>query len=387
MPLDRDDCPRLGDFILQNLEAIVEAWEDFARATWPGQAPAAAELRDNAANMLRAVAADLKLAQSIGEQKLRSAGEGWDHPSLAGAALQHAKERLSAGFDIVKLVAEFRALRASVIRMWQAGQPTPYPKWSEDLVRFNEAIDQLVATSVEAHSARVEQGRRLFLGIIGHDLRQPLCSVRLLASALARTGTGGDLSAIVTKIQSGVDAIDGLVRDLLDLSGTELGKPLTLYSAKVDLGELAREAVARVEAAHPEIAFELACEGDLSGEWDGYRLKQLFAQLLGNAARHGTEGTVVELAVRSSGESVGITVRSSGQQVPEQLFNLLFEPLPRHSLTESIGDAGSMGLGLYVCREIVRAHRGTIEVITSDEGATTFTITLPRIWRDGGEPA
>jgi signal transduction histidine kinase len=375
----RHEPVRLWDFILQNLEAIISAWEEFARAHWPSdETPDRADLRDNAENMLRAVAADMVSRQSREEEKLKSEGEGKWNASLDGAALTHAKERLSAGFDIVRVVSEFRALRASVMRIWRASNPRPYSNGGDDLMRFNESIDELVAVSVEAHSARVEQGRRLFLGIVGHDLRQPLCSVRLLVSALARGAPGADLPTVLAKIQNGVDSMDALVRDLLDLSGSQLGKPMAMYPVEVDLGELASQVVGQVEAAHPDHKFALTTEGDLTGEWDGFRLRQMLSNLLGNAAQHGRSDSTIELGVRGAGESVVMTVTNSGRPIPKELLSLLFDPLVRHSLDDSDGPPGSMGLGLYICREVVRAHQGPIEVTSSEDGTTTFTIVLPR---------
>jgi signal transduction histidine kinase len=328
--------------------------------------------------MLRAVAADMMSDESREEQKLRSEGEGKPRPSLEEAALMHAKERLSAGYDIVRVVAEFRALRASVMRLWQDWDPPAYPGRSEDVVRFNESIDQLVAVSVEAHSVRVEQGRRLFLGIIGHDLRQPLCSVRLLVSALSRLGPDADFPAVIAKIQNGVDAMDALVRDLCDLSGSQLGKPMMMYPVKIDLGALAAEVIGQVEAANPGRAFVFTTEGDLTGEWDGFRLRQLLSNLLGNAVQHGMGTAPVECAVRGANGSIVMTVKNTGRPIPKDMLSLLFEPMVRHALPDGNEPPGSMGLGLFICREVVRAHRGSIEVSSSEEGTTVFTIVLPR---------
>jgi len=379
MEARHDEPVRLGDFILRNLEAIIATWEEFARSHWPsGESPSSAELRDNAESMLRAVAADMESGQSPEEWKLRSEGAGKWNASLDGAALTHARERLSAGFDIVKVVGEFRALRASVMHIWRASAPQSYPDRSDDLMRFNEAIDELVAVSVEAHSARVEQGRRLFLGIIGHDLRQPLCSVRLLASALTRGGAGADLPVILAKIQNGVDSMDALVRDLLDLSGSQLGKPMAIYPVMLDLGELASQVLGQAEVAHPGHVFALTTDGDLSGAWDGLRLRQLLSNLLGNAAQHGRNGGTIELALRGNGESVVMTVTNTGRMIPKDLLSLLFDPMVQHSVVDSDGPPGSMGLGLYICREVVRAHHGTINVSSSEDGTTIFTIVLPR---------
>lgn len=373
-------CLRLADFIEANLGAMVAEWEDFARAHWPGEVPGAMELRDNAVAMLLAVAADMRTYESERDQRRRAEGAG-NCAALDGAALQHAQERISSGFDIVQVVGEFRALRASVMRIWQGSHPAPHPAQVDDLIRFNEAIDQLVATSVETHSARVEQGRRLFLGIIGHDLRQPLCSVRLLVSALIRAGDTIDIPPVLAKIQQSVDSMDALVRDLVDLSSTRLGVKMTVYPQSMDLAELAGEVLIQAESANPRRSFKLVSAGDLYGEWDGLRLRQLLANLLGNAAQHGSDATSVELVLRPTVDDAGveIRVRNEGRQIPNEVLDVLFEPLMRHAHAEADSRPGSVGLGLYICREIVKAHQGEIAVESTTEGTTTFTIVLPRV--------
>lgn len=380
-------CPRLADFIDENLEAIVGEWEDFARANWPGEVPGIAELRNNAVAMLRAVVADMRTYESEREQRRRSEGVGEECRTLEGAAMLHAQERISSGFDIVQVVAEFRGLRASVMRIWQASHPTPHAEQVDDLIRFNEAIDQLVATSVEAHSARVEQGRRLFMGIIGHDLRQPLCSVRLLVSALIRARDAVDFPPVLAKIQQSVESMDELVRDLIDLSSTRLGVKMAVYPQTMDLQELAEEILLQVESANPQRRFKLVSVGDLYGEWDGLRLRQLLSNLLGNAAQHGSDATAVELILHPSvnNESVEIRVRNQGRQIPKDVLDVLFEPLMRHTHAGGDNRPGSVGLGLYICRQIVKAHQGEISVESTEEGITTFTVVLPRVGVVAGE--
>ena len=379
MPSPQATCRSLADFIVENEEAIVSAWEDFARGNWPGGVPDRAELRDNAAEMLAAVAADMRTLQSDTEQKRKSEGTGHENAALDGAALLHAKERISSGFDVVQLLAEFRALRASVMRIWQASHPVPHEEQVEDLIRFNEAIDELVAISVEAHSARVEQGRRVFMGIIGHDLRQPLCSVRLLVSALIRAGATVELPPVLAKIQQSVDSMDELVRDLVDVSSTRMGEKMAVYPQPLDLGELAGEVLIQAESANPQRSFRRVSTGDLHGEWDGMRLRQLLANLLSNAAQHASEAMPVELILHPTGddEGVEIVVRSQGRQIPKELLEVLFEPLTRPPRGE-MNRPGSMGLGLYICRLIVKAHEGRIGVESTAEGITTFTVVLPR---------
>jgi signal transduction histidine kinase len=374
-------CLPLADFIDGNLEAIVAEWEDFARANWPGEVPGSAELCDNAMEMLMAVAADMRAFETARRERHGSEGAGKAVPTLEGTAVRHARERISSGFDIVQVVAEFRALRASVMRIWRGSHSTPHAEQVDDLIHFNEAIDQLVATSVEPHSARVEQGRRLFMGIIGHDLRQPLCSVRLLVSALIRAGDAIDIPPVLAKIQQSVEGMDALVRDLMDLSSARLGVKMTVYPQTLDLTELAGEALIQAESANPRRSFKLVSVGDLYGEWDGLRLRQLLANLLENAAQHGSDSTAVELILHPTADDKGveIRVRNQGRQIPKEVLDVMFEPLMRHAHGEAASRPGSVGLGLYICREIVKAHQGEMAVESTAEGITTFTVVLPRL--------
>src|SRR5689334_19037474 len=166
---------RLAHFITQNLEAIVRKWEAFASI----QLPAAADmdslsLRDHAEEILRAIAADLETYQSREAQLPKSLGQ---KPSIVGApntaAQTHAILRAKSGFDINQLAAEYRALRASVLRLWTDAHPQVADKF-EQVMRFNEAIDEALAESVGHFHVQVEQARNLLLGVLGHDLRSPL---------------------------------------------------------------------------------------------------------------------------------------------------------------------------------------------------------------------
>jgi len=381
MPPPHTGCLRLADFIDGNLEPIVAEWENFAREHWPGEVPGPVELRDNAVAMLSAVAEDMRIHESKEDHKCSLEETSKECPALEGAALQHAQERIQSGFDIIQLVAEFRAMRASVMRIWRESHPAPHAKQVNDLIRFNEAIDQLVATSVEAHSARVEQGRRLFMGIIGHDLRQPLCSVRLLVSALIRAGDTIELPPVLAKIQHSVDSMDALVRDLVDVSSIRLGVKMAVYPVPLDLAQLADQALIQAESAKPRQSFKLVCVGDLHGEWDGLRLRQLLANLLGNAAQHGSGNSPVELILHPTADNAGveIRVRNQGRQIPKEVLDVLFDPLVQHTHAETDRCAGSIGLGLFICREIVKAHQGKIEVESTKEGITTFTVVIPRV--------
>src|SRR3954453_19033186 len=208
---------RLADFILQNIEPILVEWEAFARGVWPGaetntRAPLdPRELRDHAADILRATAGDMKTAQSAAQQSDKSRGEGDAGRASArvdGASDVHAIGRVRSGFDLLTLVAEYRSLRASVIRLWRESGPAPDLRDLDDLTRFNESIDQSLAEAVRSYTQQVDRSRQMFLAILGHDLRNPLNSVMMSAAVLSKTpGLDADSSSMASHISASAAAM------------------------------------------------------------------------------------------------------------------------------------------------------------------------------------
>src|SRR4051812_9981349 len=178
---------RLADFILANIEPILVEWEAFARGIWPGPATDPRELRDHAADILRATAWDMQSPQTAAQQSDKSRGDGDPGNGSAridGASDVHAVGRVRSGFDMMSVVAEYRALRASVIRLWRDSAPTPDVRDLDDLTRFNESIDQSLTEAVRSYTQRVDRSRQMFLAILAHDLRNPLNSMTMSAEAL-----------------------------------------------------------------------------------------------------------------------------------------------------------------------------------------------------------
>src|SRR3954468_16408236 len=213
---------RLADFILANVEPILAEWEAFARTVWPGPETDPSELRDHAADILRATAWDMKSAQSAAQQTDKSKGEGDDGAASArvdGASDVHARGRVKSGFDLMTLVAEYRALRASVIRLWRESRPSADLRDLEDLTRFNESIDQSLTEAVRSYTQRVDRSRQMFLAILGHDLRNPLHSIMMSGDALATAHPAdADSARMASRISASVNAMARMINDLLDFT-------------------------------------------------------------------------------------------------------------------------------------------------------------------------
>ena len=380
------DRVRLADFILANIEPILAEWETFARSLAAGAKMDPLALRDHAAQILQATARDMMSTQTATQQSDKSKGHGHggeESNRLDGASEVHAADRAASGFDLLAVVAEYRALRASAVRLWRDSRPDPDDRDLDDLTRFHESIDQSLAKAVRSYTNRVDRSRQMFLAILGHDLRNPLNSMMMSAEWLVRAAQGDvGRAEVAAQIKSSAAAMGRMIRDLLDFTGAALGAAMPVTRAPVDLRRLCDEVADEMRTANPTCALRSQCSGDLEGEWDATRLRQLISNLLGNAIQHGTsESCAVDLSVRGEdADEVILAVHNDGPPIPPQLLPTIFDPLVRGISPELQRPRrqGSIGLGLYIAREVVHAHGGSIAVQSSAQSGTTFTVRLPR---------
>jgi signal transduction histidine kinase len=377
---------RLADFILANTEPILAEWEVFARGIWPGAATDPATLRDHAEDILRATAQDMGSDQTAAQQSDKSKGDGdagADSVRVDRASTLHGAGRVQSGFDLLALASEYRALRASVIRLWQESCPNPERRDLYDLTRFNESIDQSLTEAARTYTEAVDRSRRLFLGILSHDLRGPLHAIVMSANALSRPGglDAAESSALVAGISTSADAMARMISDLLDFTGAGLGARMPLSPVAMDLESLCGEVAGETRAAHPKANVRFQAHGDLTGEWDAGRLRQVLSNLLENAVHHGRGAGPVELTADGKGSHVRLAVRNGGAPIPPDAVPTIFDPLVRVPPPDAQKRRrrGSIGLGLYIAREVAVAHGGDIEVTSSEAAGTVFTVRLPRL--------
>lgn len=360
------------------MEELLSEWESFAQTLLPaGKTLNQAALRDDAENLLRAIARDMETAQSPTQQALKSKG---DRRSLgAQTPHQHVHDRYAIGFDLDQIVAEYRAVRASVIRLWTQKMSQADYANLEEITRFNEAIDEAMADSVARYSAIVERAKTLFLAVLGHDLRTPLSAVLAAANTLLLAEDEDNRTAKTAALILRSSArMSQMVSDLIDFTRTRLGDGLPLVRRPMDLGVAADEAIEEIQAVYPEHKVRLARSGDLRGSWDEGRMKQALTNLIENAAEHVTSKTPITVSVGGDSEQVLLTVHNHGPPIPEPDRARIFEPLVRVAETSSPVISKHMGLGLYVVRQIVQAHGGTIDLESTESAGTVFTLTLPR---------
>jgi signal transduction histidine kinase len=372
---------RLSEFIVQHVDRIVDEWEQFAKAIAPeADSMSRAILRDHAKSILLAASRDMTTAQTASEQAAKAMGEGPEKtPSLDKAAASHGELRHNAGFDLVQMTSEFRHLRACVIRLWVNSLESPDMAYFQDMIRFNEAIDEALAESTAAYAEQVNRSRDIFLAILGHDLRTPLQAVSMSTEMLLRKAKlDADALTYVSLIKSSARHMGTMVNDLLEFVRSRLGSGLPIEPAPMDLASAAQAAIDEACAGQPDSTATLNVQGDTQGEWDRGRLDQLLQNLIGNALQHGANRRPVTLSLKGGEEQLILTMHNYGEPIPKDAMSTIFDPLVRSASEEACGRSTSLGLGLFIVKEVVIAHQGTIEVSSNETDGTIFTVVLPK---------
>jgi signal transduction histidine kinase len=373
---------RLADFILANRGAILAEWEAFARTCTPASGSMNLQaLSDHANEMLAVIAQDLTTPQNAAEQQEKSKGNAPIASDEARtAAEKHGTGRAESGFSMDQMVAEYRALRASVIRLWSKEQGEVTREDLDDLTRFNEAIDQSLAESILRFTQDLDKSKEMFLAILGHDLRNPIGAVMTSARFMLETKelTEPHLT-LTTRIVSASTRMQQMVGALLDFTRSRLGGGIPITRARINMGKVVHDVVDEIAAAHPARTINIDARGSLDGDWDCERITQVLSNLISNALEHGGERTVVNVGVQGDAREVRIAIHNRGPSIPPEQLDGIFNAMKRQGDSgAAAGPSGNLGLGLYIADQIVCAHKGRMEVESSEERGTTFTVVLPR---------
>jgi len=214
-----------------------------------------------------------------------------------------------------------------------------------------------------------------FAAVLGHDLRTPLNLIQLAALYVQMNAADGPMRGKAEQIMTASKTMARMIADLLDVSGARLGGGLSVAPARVDAGALVERVVAEQRAVFPAARIEAERRGDLGAEWDAERVVQLLTNLVGNALRHGSAEFPVQVAADGSAAGEIVLRVANRGTIPPEFLAQLFEPFRTRSAASAA--QGGLGLGLFIVREIARAHGGSVQV-ACDGGTIVFTARLPR---------
>jgi len=338
----------VADFIRSQQDRIAQLWEQEIQRD-VRKRPV---LADHIPSFLTALAAWIEGDIECAEETFRDLTEG------------HALLDLGYGMGLETLTRELSKLRVVIVRELLAAVPA-----GESLVRLLQAMDSAIDGAIRRYATRREEVRERFIGILGHDLRDPLSTVIISARTLASNQhLEREHRLTASRIVRACNRMQRMINDVLDFARGHLGSGIPAYPMANDMGDICRAATDEMIAAHPQRAIHIKTRGDLHGTFDRDRVHQAITNLLSNAIHHG-EGAIDVLV--HGGDEIVTEVTSHGPPIPESLRDQIFDPF-----AHSDSSAG-LGLGLYIVHQIAIAHGAHCEVV-SDDDVTTFRIRWPR---------
>lgn len=378
----------LSSFIETHREQILEAWQRDAVRRVPGRRyENVSVLRDNLGELLEAIGRGLEAASrnapAPGERAHTQ--KTWSH--VEAVAAKHGAARAREGITLREVVPEFPALRSCVERLWRQSLPAATAvglQDLEDLIRFDEAVDAALTQSVSEFMDRLNRSREMFLGILGHDLREPLSTILTAAKLMQEKEFDcSGMREMAGRIVGTGERMHQLVVDLVDFTRTRVAGQMPIQPHEVDLAAVIQGIAEEFKTVHPERNVRVHISGNLQGSWDDKRMGQAILNLLANAFQHGATDRPIDISASAKESEVAIAVHNEGPPIPKERREHLFEPLSSASRKGTGEDERShLGLGLYIARAIVAGHRGSIDFESEPKRGTTFTCHLPK----GGAP-
>jgi len=243
-----------------------------------------------------------------------------------------------------------------------------------------ERIARVSLERVLEEQKKIDELLEQLIGVVGHDLRSPLSSISTGVGVMLKRGLLLPADAkVAARIARSADRMSEIVSQLLDFTRARLGGGISIDPKPMDLAEICAEVIDEMASTYPDRMVLFGANEEARGVWDRGRLAQVVSNLIANAIQHGSDGNI-ELRLENEEDKVTLRVHNHGPAIPEELLASIFEPFQRRPKARSEG----LGLGLYICREMVRAHGGEIAVHSSEASGTTFTVRLPRIAKPGG---
>lgn len=288
----------------------------------------------------------------------------------ASEAAFSARQQLTVAYRILTRGRQQRWVwDRSIAQYANDGTLTSIEGFVTDITQQREAEEEL--------RQRAEFEQQL-IGIVSHDLRNPLHAITLAAAALLRReGLDEKNTNSVRRILTSADRATRMIRDLLDFTQARLGGGIPVETKAIDLHAQVSAVIEEFRHTHSEREIALTTEGDTSGEWDADRIAQAVANLVSNALKYSPKDTPVTVRTRGDRESVVVEVHNYGEVIARERLPDLFKPLSR-GVTRADVQTRSIGLGLYIVDSIVRSHGGSIEASSKIDEGTTFTMQLRR---------
>lgn len=367
---------RLHEFMRANIEAILTIWEhEFNHGASTGSTMDFGPRRALTRKILLEIASELETGSAATFGTLLQPPH-----DEARSASNHGDQRLAIGYTLQQLQSEYRILRHVVVSEWIKVRRSWLIQEIMDMATFNAALDRALGASTSAYVAGLDRSRDLFVGVLGHDLRGPINAALMSIFLLGRDPNLNEQSrAALSRSERSVMQMNDLVSELLDFVSAHFGLHRQISFAEVSMTKICEEAIGDAQTIYPTRKFVATFAEDTAGRWDAHRVRQAVYNLLRNANEHGDAAAPVTITTHSDKDSVTVEVHNQGNPIPPLSLARVFDPFIQASSGEiNMQPQGSIGLGLFIVRDVATMHDGRVSVDSTVKNGTVFSIKLPR---------
>jgi len=252
-------------------------------------------------------------------------------------------------------------------------------KYEQELLQSRKKLESLIAEAARLQAETTD--RALFaeqmVGIVSHDLRNPLSAVHTGIQVLFKHSPTDNQARVLSRMSQSVDRANRLIADLLDFTAARVGRGISITRRPIDLHEVVAQSIEELALAFAGRSLRHQATGDGRCCADADRLSQLVGNMVANAMAYGDPSKEVTVATATVGQEATVSVHNWGPAIPQASLPSLFQPMVRG--VTAAGGGRSVGLGLFIILEIAKAHGGRVSVESSDEHGTSFTATVPAV--------
>lgn len=359
-----------SDRLSQNAQRIMRLWEERAREQVSASIHQDSLVLQNSLPRYLNQLVD-ELSTKIDRTPARIAA---DQEQSTGISKQHGHERAGyADYSMSQLIFEYHILRQVIFQVLE--EEAPLEVRERDIII--DSIEQAVNNAATQFSQTLRDIQELFMVTLTHDLRSPINVVKMGTQLILRRLERGDTHLdVAARMLSAVERLDAMIQNLLDASRLRTGQSLKMNFAQCDLDSLVQEVVEDLSFTYGE-RFVVVSDSRSNGYCSRKEIRRVIENLAINAVKYGAASTPITLTLRQTQTHISLTIHNEGNPIDLESQSILFQQFRR---TTSAEEQTGWGLGLFLAKNIIEAHQGTIEVESAKDKGTSFIIKLPKVF-------
>lgn len=361
--LDPTKLSPLSQRMLELRELVFAEWEERVRATVKNAVPLSHPILINTFPTLYD-----NIAEALSPEYPRTSA-AVASPSVA---MEHGGERARlTQYEAPAVICEYQILRSTILDVLKRHQV----EISDEAMQIiNTAFDTSIREAVTAFTLAQSAFREQFVATLAHDLRNPLAAASMAAELIGLARDRNTINAAANRITENLARMDQMIKDLLDTVMFQRGERLSLHPSNFDIAELVREVAEQAAIVHGP-RFEVAA-ASISGWWGREAIKRALENLLSNAIKYGARDTPIRIFTKEYDGRMLLSVHNQGEPIPPGQVETVFQVFRRAQAAKA-GDQQGWGIGLPYVRSVAESHGGSIDVDSSRERGTTFSIDIP----------